>query len=220
MKIIEYPLAAGQYINETSSKTHVVWHGTMGRTANTPYNGVPGKATTSIDAWNDDATRVGAPWVVDRDGTIYKCFDDSKWIYHLGLKKTNGKYDKHSVGIEIANELCLMKEGGKFYAFEKVGKNSEYIGKTFAKSWRSWNHWAVLDEKQIDATIELTLDICNRTKIEPAFYRPSTTFDYPGCFEKATIICHSNCRKDKTDLILQDWVWDKIKAAGIKIVDA
>jgi len=218
MKIVDYPLKAGQYIDANSKKTHIVWHGTMGRTALTPYNGKPGKATTSIDAWNNDTTRVGTPWLVDRDGTIYRCFDDKKWIFHLGLSGTKGKYDKSSIGIEFANELCLMKESNKYYAFEKISKNTQYVGKTFRKKWRDWEYWASVDEPQVDAAIELTLDICSRHNIQPRFYRPSTTFDYPGCFEKATIICHSNCRRDKTDLVIEDWVWKKIKAAGIEIV--
>ena len=50
-----------------------------------------------------------------------------------------------------------------------------------------------------DAGIELTLDICRRHDIEPSFYYPSTTFDFPRCFQVATIVCHSNCRRDKTD---------------------
>jgi hypothetical protein len=83
---------------------HVVWHGTAGRTLHTPSSGRPGRATTSIDGWNLDALRVGAPYLVDRDGTIYRTFDDSAWIYHLGIKGTNGRYDKSSVAIEFANE--------------------------------------------------------------------------------------------------------------------
>jgi hypothetical protein len=220
MKIVQYPLKAGQFIDEKTKKTHVVWHGTMGRTALTPYKGKPGKATTSIDTWNDNPDRVGAPWLVDRDGTIYQCMDDGKWIYHLGLSGTNGQYDRVSVGIEFANELVLQKSGDKYYAFGKVSENTEYTGQTFRQPWRDWEYWAALEEKQIDAGIELTLDICRRHNIQPKFYKPSTTFDYPGCFNKATIICHSNCRKDKSDLILQDWIWNKLTAAGIQIVNA
>lgn len=34
----------------------------------------------------------------------------------------------------------------------------------------------------------------------------------------AGILCHSNCRKDKTDLILENWVWAKLRAAGFELV--
>ncbi len=218
--IKNHPLNEGQYVKEESAKTHVVWHGTMGRTKHTPSNGIPGKATSSIDGWNSDALgRVGATYLVDRDGTIYRTFEEKFWIFHLGLKNTGGAFDKKSVGIELANELCLLPDGGKFYAFDKISKNSEYVGPVLHQSWRDFEHWAKLDEPQVDAAIALTLEICARSSITPKFYKPSTTFDYPACFDKATIICHSNCRKDKTDMILEDWVWAKIAASGIAIVE-
>lgn len=218
MDIREYPIKQGQWYREKTKKKWIVWHGTSGRTANTPSNGKPGQATSSIDGWNNDEFHVGAPWLVDRDGTIYRTFDDSEWIYHLGLKGTNGSFDKASVGIEFANELGLSLDGDRLYAFDYNTPNTVYEGNYFMKQWRGHRYWARLDEAQIDAAIQLTLDICHRFNIEPSFYFPSTTFDYPKCFEKATILCHSNCRKDKEDLILEDWIWKKIKAAGILIV--
>jgi hypothetical protein len=33
----------------------------------------------------------------------------------------------------------------------------------------------------------------------------------------ATIICHSNCRADETDLCLPEWVYEKIQAAGKRL---
>ncbi len=220
LKFIDYPLDLGQYVKTATVKTHVVWHGTMGRTKYTPVNGVPGKATSSIDSWNTDSLgRVGATYLIDRNGDIYRCFDEKYWISHLGLKGTLGKYDQASVGIELANELTLIKDGGKYFAFDKISKNTEYIGPVFARKWRDWTDWARLDDAQIEAAIDLTLDICKRWNIKPKFYKPSTTLDYPNCFDKATIICHSNCRKDKADLLLEDWVWARLTKAGIDIYE-
>lgn len=218
MKIRSYPLNSGQWYQEKTDKKWVVWHGTSGRTRNTPSNGKYGQATSSVDGWNSEELHVGAPWLVDRDGTVLKTFDDSEWIYHLGLKGTNGLFDRASVGIEFANELGLSLDGDKLYAFDYNTPNTVYTGDYFMRQWRGHRYWARLDEVQVDVAIELTLDICNRFGIEPSFYYPSTTFDYPKCFEKATIICHSNCREDKEDLILEDWVWEKIDAAGISVV--
>lgn len=218
MNIKNYPLKAGQWMAEVTKKRYVVWHGTQGRTRDTPSNGKPGRATTTIDTWNSDTTRVATAWLVDRDGTIYKAFDDRQWAYHLGVPGPMGKYDKQSVGIEIANELGLDRIGNKFYAFDKVTPNTEYKGKYFMRNWRGHEYFASLDEAQVDACIELTLDICERHSIDPVFFSPSTTYAFPLCFDSATILCHSNCRKDKIDLILEPWAWDKIKAAGIKVV--
>jgi hypothetical protein len=195
MNIKNYPLKRGQWFEEATEKKYVVWHGTAGRTLHTPSSGRPGRATTSIDGWNLDALRVGAPYLVDRDGTIYKTFDDSGWIYHLGIKGTNGRYDKASVAIEFANELGLALDGDRLYAFGMNTPNTVYTSPFFAYDWRDYHFFAQMDEAQVDAGIELTLDICRRHDIEPSFYYPSTTFDFPRCFEVATIVCHSNCRR-------------------------
>ena len=217
MNIIRYALKPKQLFYEQTTKQYVVWHGTAGRTSHTPVFGRPGLATTSIDGWNRNSELVGAPYLVDRNGTIYKTFDDKNWIYHLGLKGTIGRYDKASVAIEFANELGLTLDGDRLHAFGIHTPNTVYTGPYLMEDWRGFQHHAQLDEAQVDAGIELTLDICRRHNIEPIFYYPSTTYDFPRCFQVATIICHSNCRADKTDLCLPKWVYEKIEAAGIKL---
>jgi N-acetylmuramoyl-L-alanine amidase len=217
MKIKSYPLKRGQWTEEVTPKQYVVWHGTRGRTIHTPASGRPGRATTSIDAWNLDAQRVGAPYLVDRDGTIYQTFDDSGWIYHLGLPGTGNRYDRASVAIELANELELTLDGDRLHAFGMNTPGTVYDGPFFTHEWRGALHFADFDEPQIDALIELTLDICRRHEIEPVFFFPSTTYDFPRCFQVATIVCHSNCRRDKLDLCLPEWVYQKIEAAGIRL---
>lgn len=218
LNIESYPLKRGQWFPESTAKKYVVWHGTAGRTRDTPAAGRPGRATTSIDGWNLNAERVGAPYLVDRDGTIYKTFDDSGWIYHLGLHGTNGRYDRQSVAIEFGNELALTLHADRLYAFGVETPNTVYTGPFVAQKWRGGQFFAQLDEAQVDAGIALTLDVCRRHKIDPAFYYPSTTYDFPRCFEIATIVCHSNCREDKTDLFLPGWVYEKIRGAGIPLV--
>lgn len=218
MNIQSYPLKRGQWYEESTKKQYVVWHGTEGRTRNTLASGRPGRATTSIDAWNLDALRVGAPYLVDRDGTIYKTFEDTGWIYHLGLNGTKGRYDRASVAIELANEGPLSLDGDRLYAFGIHTPDTLYTGFHFAAEWRERSFFAELDEAQVDAAIELTLDICRRNDIEPVFYYPSMTYDFPRCFQVATVVCHSNCRKDKLDLFLPDWVFQKVEGAGIRLV--
>jgi len=219
MKIVDYPLSSGQWFAQKQLKKYIIWHGTQGRTAYTPSNGRPGEATSSIDGWNADEKHIGTPFLVDRDGTIYRTFkDDREWIFHLGLDDTKGRYDKASVGIEFANELELIAADGKFYAFDRINKNTEYTGPRVQRTWRAHDWWARLDEAQVDAAIELTVDLCSRHGIPKTFYYPSTTYDFPHCFEVAAILCHSNCRQDKTDLMLEDWVWAKLQAAGFQLV--
>jgi hypothetical protein len=217
MNITNYPLKRGQWYEVATTKRFVVWHGTEGRTRNTPVSGRPGHATTSIDSWNLDALRVGAPYLVDRDGKIYKTFEDLGWIYHLGLNGTKGRYDQASVAIEFANEGPLTLDGDRLHAFGMNTPDTVYTGLHFTSDWRGHRFFAEMDEAQVDAGIELTLDICRRHDIDPVFYYPSTTYDFPRCFQVATIVCHSNCRTDKADLFLPDWVFQRIEAAGIRL---
>lgn len=217
MNIKSYPLKRGQWLEEATPKNYVVWHGTAGRTLHTRL-GHPGRATPSIDGWNLGALRVGASYLVDRDGTIYKTVDDAGWIYHLGIQGTNGRYDQASVAIEFANELGLGLDGDRLYAFGMNTPNTLYTGPFFAFDCRDFHFFAQMGEAQVDAGIEMTLDICRRHDIESSFYYPSTTFDFPRCFQVATIVCHSNCRKDKTDLCLPEWVYEKVEAEGIRLV--
>ena len=219
LRFVDYPLSPGRWYPEPQAKKYIIWHGTQGRTAFTPVNGRPGVATSSIDGWNQDEAHVGTPFLIDRDGAIYRTFkDEREWIFHLGLANTKGRYDRASIGIEFANELDLIAAGGKFYAFDRVHPNTEYVGPRIQRTWRAHDWWAGLDEAQVDAAIQLTLELCVRHGIPKTFYYPSTTYDFPRCFEVASVLCHSNCREDKTDLLLEDWIWAKLRAAGFQLV--
>src|SRR5258708_2268254 len=117
MNIRDYLLKPGQWHAEPQEKRYIVWHGTQGRTAQTPSGGKPGQATSSIDGWIEAGNRIGTPYLIDRDGTIYRTFkNDAEWISHLGIKGTNSLYDRASVGIEMANELELTAHDGAYYA--------------------------------------------------------------------------------------------------------
>ena len=219
MKIVDYPLSSGRWYAQKQLKKYIIWHGTQGRTAYTPFNGRPGEATSSIDGWNAAKKHIGTPFLVDRDGTIYRTFkDDREWIFHLGLADTQGQYDKASIGIEFANELELIACGWQILCLRFYSEKHGYTGPRVQRTWREHDWWACLDEAQVDAAIELTVDLCTRHRIPKTFYYPSTVYDFPHCFEVAGVLCHSNCRKDKTDLMLEDWVWAKLRAAGFQLV--
>lgn len=49
--------------------------------------------------------------------------------------------------------------------------NTRYTGESINYHWRGFSYFAQLDEAQVDAGIELTLDICRRHNIEPVFFR-------------------------------------------------
>ena len=97
-------------------KKYVVWHGSFSRTKYTPYGKLTPPVTAIINQWAEGGEKQGAPYLIDRDGTIYKTYDDNDWTYHLRLPTTKGYYDKQSVPVMIANELHLIKENGGYYA--------------------------------------------------------------------------------------------------------
>ncbi len=213
MNVINYPLDDTHWFAEIFPKKYIVWHGTEGRTAFSD-----GKATSSIDHWASQGT-IATAWLIDRDGSIYKTFDDEFWANHVG--KGFQSIDQQSIGIELANELGLYPQSnGKM----KTTFNAYYHGPFFKYEWNDRadaktnpKFWASLSDEQTSALIELTLNICSRFNIQPKLYYPSTEFN-PECLNSATIICHSNIRSDKTDIILQDDVIQKAEAAGITIL--
>jgi hypothetical protein len=139
---------------------------------------------------------------VCRDGTVYKTFDDTGLDFPPRPARHEGP---------------LTLDGDRLHAFGFNTPGTIYTGFHFAAEWREHSYFAELDEARVDAALELTLDICRRNDIDPVFYFPSTTYDFPRCFHVATIVCHSNCRKDKLDLLLPEWVYQKIEAAGIRL---
>lgn len=213
MNIINHPLQDKKWIKTQTKKTHIVWHGSYGRTK---YSN--GKATDTIIRWNNLAEKYGAPYLIDRDGTIYKTFDDTEWIYHLNIPTTRGCYDKLSVPIAVANEQQLIKVGGRYFAFEYDHITNLYTGPTLSKKWRRYEWYAKLDDPQVDALIELTLDIARRHNINPIFLA-SNEWE-PKAWEKATIFTHAVTKREVNDLFIEPWVIDKIKAAGITVVDS
>jgi hypothetical protein len=215
MKLVNFPLAPKKWIATETPKKYVIWHGSFGRTIHTPYGKVDGRAIDTIHSWNSSDEKYGAPYLVDRSGLVYKTFNDKEWIYHLGIPTTKGFYDKQSIPITIANELYLDKSNGRYFSFGINNSTNQYFGPVFEKSWRGYKHWAKLDEAQIDAAIELTLDVCNRHNIEPVF-NPTDEWN-PKVWETATIFTHAATKKEVYDFTLESWVIDKIKAAGIKL---
>jgi N-acetyl-anhydromuramyl-L-alanine amidase AmpD len=89
-KIVKKYLNNGQYLTQKHKKHCVFLHHTAG--------------TTAMGAWawwNQTPDRVGTPYLIDRDGTIFECFDPSMWAFHLGIRGDDDSQEMNSVGIEI-----------------------------------------------------------------------------------------------------------------------
>lgn len=216
MTILPYPKKIS--IKTTLPKKYVIWHGTFNRTKYTPYGTRAIKPTALLDQWELSKEKFGAPYLIDRDGTIYKTYEDSDWSYHLNLPSTKGFFDKQSVPIMLANELHLLRENGQFFAFEYPHSTNTYLGPVVVNDWKEYKYWAKLDDAQVDAALELTLDICKRHNIEPIFYVGKKSNS--NLLDKATILTHSAVNPSVTDFPpFDDYLIAKIKEKDIKIIN-
>lgn len=219
MNIVQYPKKIS--IKTINPKQYVVWHGSFSRTKYTPYGGRAVKPTALIDLWAASSEKIGAPYLINRDGTIYKVFEDSEWIHHLGLKGSKGMdtfYDKRSIPIVIANELQLIKENGQYYAFDYVSHLNCYNGPISTCDWHSYKYWAKVEDAQYDALLCLTKDICERHNIDPIVYTGKETG--AKIWEKATIFTHSALNPTVNDFPpFSPTLIAKIKDFGFKVID-
>lgn len=89
-KIVKSPLSNGQYLSWPYQKTVVFLHHTAGTSAQ-----------GAIAWWNQTPERIGTPYVIDRNGTIFETFDPKFWAYHLGVRGDDDSQEKNSIGIEL-----------------------------------------------------------------------------------------------------------------------
>ena len=106
--ITKFSLNENQYIKQVFEKTQIFLHFTSGRSS----------AKDTISYWNNDTPQIATAYVIDGDtGEIYQAFSPDYFGWHLGIKGTNGKLDKASIGIEICAFGPLVKKNEKFYAW-------------------------------------------------------------------------------------------------------
>jgi N-acetyl-anhydromuramyl-L-alanine amidase AmpD len=187
MQIINYPLPLREYYIANNVKSHICIHHTQGRSAK-----------SSIDWWAKDPERVGTAYVIDRDGIIYKAFDDANHAYQFGLKNNprRDEIEKATIGIELANLGPINRlQNGTF---------SDGYGKPFTKQpfkaapWRGYQYWEQYTDEQYQALKELLQDIAKRHDIKLSF-AAHLDFDL-SVYDKYTVFTHANVRRDKTDV--------------------
>lgn len=93
-EIKKIPLKADQYYQSAQTKRQIILHHTAG-----------GSAASSIAHWASNPARIATPYVLDRDGSTYECFDPKFWSYHMGAGIKS--LEQSSIGIEICSYGCL-----------------------------------------------------------------------------------------------------------------
>lgn len=187
---------AEQYIQQKSDKDKIFIHYTVSGS----------DAKNVLRYWNSTAERVSTSFVISgrgaEDGLVYEAFNPDYYSYHLGVKGTNGKLDKSSVGIEICAWGRLTKKEDKFFnAYNAEVSASEVY--TLEKAWRGNLYYHAYSDKQIESLEKLITWIVKEYNI------PVQNIDFgldwleynPTLVSSGSkgIWSHTNVRKDKQD---------------------
>ena len=214
MSLIKYPLK--KVIAYETAKKHIVIHGSFSRTKHTPFQG-DGRDTQIIDSWNAHGSKYGCPYLIGRSGDIYQTYDPLHWAYHLDLSgNKSGHYDKQSIGICLANELYLTKNGSRHYAFGIDKSYNYYEGEVYERKFRGYDYWSKLDDAQINSLVDLAMDTAKEFNIEPIYCR-SQEFN-PKIWDTATIFTHSVVNNKVFDIPLSEQVTAQFEQKGAKIL--
>lgn len=187
MKIVQSILPDNKYFKDVNVKTNIVLHHT-----------VSSSASSSIGWFNEKQDKVCTAYVIDKDGTVYELFNPKYWAFHLGIPKTNGKFDKKTIGIEIVNEGYLTKTDNGMTWFDGKAK---YKGIPFEvpEGWRGNKYFASYPDIQQTAVAELCYKLCNEFDI-PKRVQQRLDFNIQLAEKSRGIISHCNVRSDKTDI--------------------
>lgn len=186
--IKKLPLPESQYYPAEQPKTHIFLHHTAG-----------GSAASSIAHWASNPEHIATPYIIDRDGTIYECFDPKYWAYHLGVKGLTS-LEKASIGIEICSYGALEFKGGDWLTY--TGRHIE-DSKMVKVPFRGAVWWEAYTPEQIAALKLLLPYLLDLFKIKPQTDRKDFwEYQNPAKLPPG-IWSHTTVRKDKIDIFPQ-----------------
>jgi N-acetylmuramoyl-L-alanine amidase len=231
--IIDLPLPATEFVNQTTPKRSIVLHHTAGGH----------RPDAVINWWNNDRNnagnriRVATSYVIGGkstttgdvayNGKIYRAFSDNKWAYHLGLTNAIANretLEKQSIGIEICNYGHLIYEAGRGYInyVNQVVPDSQVV--QLPNDFRGFRFYHKYTTAQLDSLLQLMrylsgihginlqAGLKNLIATNPA--NPAMAFGYDnGALSGAGgVWTHTNFRTDKTDCSPQQGLIDVIRA--------
>ena len=202
-----FVLPANEFIGEVKEKDLIVLHFTAGTSAKSAFH-----------TWKNNPVRVATSYTVDPDGKIFELFDPAHWAFHLGIKGSNGKHDKRSIGIEIANVGPLKIDPNKperlnWWPGDWGTRwcDRDELSKYVEASYRGIDFFAAFPDEQMDAVGQLVRHLCDRfdipRKIPAKAHRDK--FDLMRFRKFKGVATHQNCRKDKWD-VGPAFDWDRL----------
>lgn len=190
-----------QYMNQKYSKNQIVLHHTASG----------GTALGDINYWNKTKERVATFVVIDRDGTIYQCFNSEMWAAHIGAALPGNRiptnfirngmnYDRHSIGIEVDNWGYLTKgEDGKFRSWTKEVVPEDRVV-TYKDKFRGHMYYEKYTDAQIESLRLLLEYLCEKYEIPADYNDDIFAINYRALNMKPGIFTHCSYRSDKTDI--------------------
>lgn len=193
---LDYNMPPEQYIKQSFSKDKVFIHYTVSGP----------DARNVIRYWDGNSPRISTAFVISgmglEDGKVYEAHNPDYWSYHLGVKGTKGKIDKHSIGIEICAWGRLDKRGDKYYNTYGAEVPVDEVYELEDK-WRGAIYYHSYTEKQLESLEKLLMWIIKNYKIPVQNIEfDKSWMEYNKDLVKSKtpgIWTHTNVRLDKQD---------------------
>ena len=174
-----------KYIHSIKNKTRkdiIVLHGTGG-----------GNVSGCVSSFTP--SRVSVPYVIDRNGDIYKLYDEAFDHWHAGGNFRD--VSLRSIGIEIVCWNHLTLNSGKYYTWTKKEIPANDV-KVFDRVWRGSKYFQKITEEQ-HSSVETLLDyLCDKYNIPKKFYRDQDTKLVKDKAFKG-VVMHSTFHPEKMD---------------------
>jgi N-acetyl-anhydromuramyl-L-alanine amidase AmpD len=188
-------LPAEQFIKQITPKSQIFIHFTAGRAS----------AKNCIAGWNADEPKIATAFVIDGDtGIPHEAFNPDYWGWHLGMKGTNGRLDKASIGIEICCFGPLKEKNGKYYAWPSDWTTEVPKDKIceLDNEFRGFRYFYSYSDAQMENLEKLLCFLIERYNIKVQSSFDESWFEYKEEMYSTTlpgIWTHVNVRKDKSD---------------------
>lgn len=193
-KIKWHPLTDDQYFKVEYPKKQIVLHHTASG----------GDRRGDIDYWQSNSDKIATAFVVDRDGTIWQCFNSKYYAYHLGVpastfkkfgvNNTSLNLHQHSIGVELDNWGYLDKKGDRFYAWAGIEIPEEKV-QVYTPNYLGKRYFEKYTEAQLTSTKELITYLCEEYNI-PKNYNSNMWFANKDALSgKSGIWSHTSYRE-------------------------
>lgn len=197
LKQVEFP--EDQYRKEKHGKFQIVIHHTASG----------GDGLGDIRYWKSTKERVATFVVIDRDGTIYQCFNSAYWAAALGTGLPGNRiakqylqkgvdYDKHALQIELDSWGWLKEKEGKFYSWTGVEVDRENVVEYVTK-FRGHKYYEKYTDAQIESLKHLLLYLGKTYNIPLDYYADIFDICERALNMKPGLYTHCCYRTDKTD---------------------